>query len=182
MLNCLTAKMREKKGFTLVELIVVLVILGILAALLVPALTGYIDRAREKKIIATTRQVVTAAQTVVSEAYAKAEGKFEEDSLNAFSLSGNNKAIFTHPETPHTPSLLEICELAEIVKNVEFIPNETTGPIRPTGELTNGITFVSVFYNQQGHVTSVILGQNGKYCKYNGADSSYTVTDEWPAN
>ena len=35
-------KMKNKKGFTLVELIVVLVILAILAALLIPALTGYI--------------------------------------------------------------------------------------------------------------------------------------------
>ena len=35
----------SKKGFTLVELIVVLVILAILAALLIPALTGYIDKA-----------------------------------------------------------------------------------------------------------------------------------------
>ena len=40
---------KNKQGFTLVELIVVLVILAILAALLVPALTGYIDRAREKE-------------------------------------------------------------------------------------------------------------------------------------
>ena len=39
-------KLKDKKGFTLVELIVVLVILAILAALLVPALTGYIDKAR----------------------------------------------------------------------------------------------------------------------------------------
>ena len=38
---------KNKQGFTLVELIVVLVILAILAALLVPALTGYIDRAKE---------------------------------------------------------------------------------------------------------------------------------------
>ena len=38
-------KMKNKKGFTLVELIVVLVILAILAALLIPALTGYIDKA-----------------------------------------------------------------------------------------------------------------------------------------
>lgn len=48
-------KLKDKKGFTLVELIVVLVILAILAALLVPALTGYIDKANNEKIIATTR-------------------------------------------------------------------------------------------------------------------------------
>ena len=41
-------KLKEKKGFTLVELIVVLVILAILAALLIPALTGYIDKAKKK--------------------------------------------------------------------------------------------------------------------------------------
>ena len=39
----------SKKGFTLVELIVVLVILAILAAMLVPALVGYIDRAKKER-------------------------------------------------------------------------------------------------------------------------------------
>ncbi len=62
-------KLKEKKGFTLVELIVVLVILAILAALLIPALTGYIDKAKEKQIIAETRQVVMAAQTLIDEEY-----------------------------------------------------------------------------------------------------------------
>ena len=66
-------KLKEKKGFTLVELIVVLVILAILAALLIPALTGYIDKAKNKDIIAETRQTVMAAQTLVDEAYAKAD-------------------------------------------------------------------------------------------------------------
>lgn len=61
----------NKKGFTLVELIVVLVILAILAALLVPALTGYIDKAKEKQVIAETRQSVMAAQTMADEEYAK---------------------------------------------------------------------------------------------------------------
>ena len=62
----------KKKGFTLVELIVVLVILAILAALLIPALTGYIDKAKNKSIVAETRQAVMAAQTLVDEAYANA--------------------------------------------------------------------------------------------------------------
>lgn len=68
MLNKL--KKNNKKGFTLVELIVVLVILAILAALLIPALTGYIDKAKEKQVIAETRQVVMAAQTLADEKYA----------------------------------------------------------------------------------------------------------------
>lgn len=71
----LQQKRRSKKGgFTLVELIVVLVILAILAALLIPALTGYIDRAKEKNVIAETRQCVMAAQTLADEYYAKNSG------------------------------------------------------------------------------------------------------------
>ena len=64
-------KNNKKKGFTLVELIVVLVILAILAALLIPALTGYIDKAKNKSVIAETRQAVMAAQTLYDEEYAK---------------------------------------------------------------------------------------------------------------
>ena len=45
-------KLKDKKGFTLVELIVVLVILAILAALLIPALTGYIDKANRRRLSA----------------------------------------------------------------------------------------------------------------------------------
>lgn len=60
---------KKKKGFTLVELIVVLVILAILATLLVPALTGYIDKANKEKVVSETRMVVMAVQTVASEAY-----------------------------------------------------------------------------------------------------------------
>lgn len=67
----LQQKRRSKKGgFTLVELIVVLVILAILAALLIPALTGYINKAKEKKIIAETRMAVMAVQTMNSDYYA----------------------------------------------------------------------------------------------------------------
>lgn len=82
-------KLREnKKGFTLVELIVVLVILAILAALLIPALTGYIDKAKEKSIIAETRQVVMAAQTLADEIYGTKD--LSDTSNVTFAESGAN--------------------------------------------------------------------------------------------
>lgn len=80
-------KLKDKKGFTLVELIVVLVILAILAALLVPALTGYIDKANKEKVVSETRMVVMAAQTEASSLYGKAGAgndlsKVSADTLN----------------------------------------------------------------------------------------------------
>lgn len=72
-------KRKKEGGFTLVELIVVLVILAILAALLIPALTGYIDKAKDKNAIAETRQVVMAAQTIADESYAKTSGIAADD-------------------------------------------------------------------------------------------------------
>jgi type IV pilus assembly protein PilA len=60
-------KAKDKKGFTLVEVIVVLVILAILMAIAVPALTGYIGKAREGAAKGEGKTVLTAAQTYVTE-------------------------------------------------------------------------------------------------------------------
>lgn len=49
--------LRNKKGFTLIELIVVILILAILAAILVPAILNYVDRANHSKAAANARSV-----------------------------------------------------------------------------------------------------------------------------
>lgn len=65
----LWAKKETKKGFTLVELIVVLVILAILAAIMIPSMIGWIDKAKEKQTFLNGRTVLLAAQSAASEAY-----------------------------------------------------------------------------------------------------------------
>lgn len=90
---------KNQKGFTLVELIVVLVILAILAAILVPALLGYIDRARGSQLLLNGKSVLTAAQAEASNCYGIAKGS---ETIDTFFGTGGTK-LSVVADTADTP-------------------------------------------------------------------------------
>ena len=82
------------RGFTLVELIVVLVILAILAAILVPALLGYIDRARSRQDILNAKNCMTATQAELTYMYANRKDSFTDATGTNTATSGDYGDLF----------------------------------------------------------------------------------------
>lgn len=81
---------RNRRGFTLVEMIVVLVIMGILLTILVPGMFQYIDKAKDKQLVINARTAYLAVQTQLSEEYGK-EGATLESAAAAVVLAVNGQ-------------------------------------------------------------------------------------------
>ncbi|MBP1890704.1 type IV pilus assembly protein PilA [Clostridium moniliforme] len=54
---------KKKKGFTLIELVAVVAIMGILATIFVPKITGYMNEAKKTRVMDQARKVVMAVDT-----------------------------------------------------------------------------------------------------------------------
>ena len=60
-------KKMNKKGFTLVELLAVIVILGLLMAIAIPSVTKYITQSRKKTLISSIDSYITGVTTAVND-------------------------------------------------------------------------------------------------------------------
>lgn len=86
-----SAKVKKLKGFTLVEMIVVLVIIAILASLSIGAFTGYIDKSKDRMAVLEARRWYIAAQGALTEAYGY-------DNINMQSTDTGNENILSLAE------------------------------------------------------------------------------------
>ena len=87
--NTAMKKKKNRKGFSLVELIVVLVIMAILAAALVPTLIGYIRQTKYSNVQNEAASCVSAAQTIASSAYADPNHSYSYETNAGASLQFN---------------------------------------------------------------------------------------------
>lgn len=153
----------KKNGFTLVELIVVLVILAVLAALLVPALTGYIDKARKSQVIAETRMLTQAAQTELSSLYATNE--FAEQNKNAiFTVASKDNKPYT--DGGPGQALTDLKKKYDNIVSLSEVPSLTDGKgdFFIIADHAGKIQF-TVFKDSKNYV--------GVYCEEDGSYGAY---------
>ena len=98
---------KSNKGFTLVELIVVIAIIGILAAILVPAMIGYITDSKLSSANSSAKQVYTAinnyCQKIVVSEVAMGDGHFSNLATILGKDDTNNK--FCGQDTTDVPKV-----------------------------------------------------------------------------
>lgn len=144
-------KNKNRKGFSLVELIVCLVIMAILAAALVPTLIGYIKQTRQSNAKNEAASAVSAAQTIGSSAFADPSGVYHNQGTGG-------DLTFTWSTNPAT------------------VTGSLNDVIVYLAEVNDGVS--NVTYSQEGVVQTLDYeAENGQVVKYtvSGGKGTYSV-------
>lgn len=176
------AKNNKRRGFTLVELIVVLVILAILAALLIPALTGYIDKAKKNEVIAETRMLTQAVQTELSSLYATDEfGK--QNSASQFTVAAKDDK----PVLPSGQILTDLRSRYNDIVSLSEVPSlvNSSGTFFAVADKNcaihcivyyDGKGYYGVFYKDDGAITAYNKDELTSYDTYTQYDGKVICT------
>ncbi len=90
--------LRDRCGFTLVELIITLAIIGLLVALAIPQVNGFLDRSRSTACLANLRAIGVAVRNYIN------------DNDSTFPVIETNPASPIYPEEVGAKGMLETLE------------------------------------------------------------------------
>ncbi len=93
-------KLKAKKGFTLVELIVVIAIIGVLAAILVPTMLGYVTSSRVTSADTTASKIEDTIDTFLTTADTAGYGMLQSNTATAIVAGQCNGGTWTITVTP----------------------------------------------------------------------------------
>lgn len=167
--------LRDRRGFTLVELVVVLVILGIAASFAVPALTGYIDTSKEKKAVSEAQACVMAATRLGAAQYAKVQQRNVNVSLNSGAGAAKDDSLdsWAPVDGQSAPEITD-GDVALTEGNGQYLLHVTDAP---AGSFPGDVSAFTTAAEVDGSIKTLTFNSNGQllYLVYTSTDGIQVV-------
>lgn len=168
-------KLKAKKGFTLVELIVVIAIIGVLAAILVPTMLGYVENSRITSADQIAKTIKDAAQVAATEMDTQGMGLATAKvvALGTYTPAANNNpatiVFSTASAQPNNPE-------GVIGAAANYKGQQTAqAPAKHATKLSKSL--VTLLTEQKKGLTFLIVYENGTVTQvYSSEDATLTTT------